>query len=346
MSSRQAKYIGLLLFWILSAWLIVSSFSIQSQEIELVNGEETLRIVRNQTMIWQLMGVVLTASALFFIHTLWLQQQRVKSVAYSLALLGLSLLFQPIIHYSTPVRYGPIIPLELWAGILVFYYMAALAYSLFNIWQRSEARHQETVLQRNKAELALLRTQLHPHFLFNVLNNLLAMVDQEQQPALAQSIDKLSGLLRYVVYETGADQVALEKELDFIRNYAALQKLRFESGEIDFHMEVQGDYKQQFIEPGIFIPFIENAFKYGVEPEQRSCIQLNINCSQPYTIPFEIGNPVYPALRKLASGGAGLHNVRERLELVYPGKHQLQVKDDGHQFSICLNLNTYESNHR
>ena len=169
------------------------------------------------------------------------------------------------------------------------------------------------------------------------------MIDQKQNPQLATSLDQLSGLLRYVVYDTEGD-VTVRKEIDFTRNFAELQLQRYEKDEIDFQLEIIGKNDQQKIEPGIFIPFVENVFKYGVEPEKKSKVKIVFDLTDPNTIIFETTNPIYPTLQQNKGNGSGISSTKARLKLVYPNSHKLAITEN-EVFKVCLEFKTDESNY-
>ncbi|MEZ4826161.1 MAG: sensor histidine kinase [Bacteroidia bacterium] len=351
MKNQLLKWAIHILFWLGSTWLIVSSFSIQSKEIEITNGIETVRIVRDGGLTAQLTTWILISAVVFYTIAGVLgrlsQGRNWRSAGkWAFAILPVSALGYYLFYLRQNNPAGPILSWQIGVGILGFYVMAAAAYGLFKVWKYAEEQRQKVLLQKNIAELALLRSQLHPHFLFNVLNNLLSMVDQVQNPALASAIDKLSYLLRYVVDETVRHRVPLRKEINFIQSFADLQALRFEKDELTFILETTGDNDSQPIEPGILIPFVENAFKYGTEPEKPATIFLRIDMTAPGKVYIELTNPVNPEMRKTPSGGSGIRSVVERLRIVYPGRHSLMIREDNGLFIVQLEIWTYESNHR
>ena len=125
-----------------------------------------------------------------------------------------------------------------------------VCYGFTKKWIQHEYDRKQLEFTKNQTELKLLRQQLQPHFLFNTMNNLLAMVNQSDNPKLAQSIDKLSGLLRYVVYDTKNRNVRIDEEIAFIQNFAELHLLRFEEDEIDFKIDIIGNWNQQKLSQG------------------------------------------------------------------------------------------------
>ncbi|PHN08193.1 sensor histidine kinase [Flavilitoribacter nigricans] len=330
-----------LLFWGVTAWFILTSFAILSQEIEIINEVETVRTTWSGSIIL-LLSILLVVSAGLFYFNLWNITRlirgisRTKVFAYGLGAYSLSLLIYRVILALPVLSTYPKLSQGLVFSILLFYFAVSFGYGISKVWLQSESRRQQLELEKKQAELDRLRSHLQPHFLFNVLNNLMSMVDQHQHPKLADSIDRLSGLLRHVVYDSGLEQNPVEKEIDFIRNYAELQLLRFEAGEVDFILTVEGDHAHR-VEPGIFLPFIENAFKHGAAPEEASTIQVHFDLSREDRMRFSVSNPILPALPAGQKGGTGLKATRHRLELVYPDRHQLTIAS-GTTYRVDLEL--------
>ena len=336
-----------IVFWLITGSLIVSGFSIEGEEIMIVNGVETIEIFRDQDLLRKLLVVVAISAIFFYINLKNVSNLNRKEKRLKIFLVVLSLLVLPILVYYTIEHLLYIhlmLPHTIVLGIFIFYFTCSVAYGITKVWQRAERQKQQLALEKKQTELSLLRAQLHPHFLFNVLNNLLSMVDQKKNPVLATSLDRLSGLLRYVVYDTDGENVTVRKEIEFINNFAELQMQRFENDEIDFELEIIGEHDFQKIEPGIFIPFVENVFKYGIEPEKKSKIKISFDLTDPNTIIFDSSNPIYPALQKNKGNGSGISSAKARLELVYPNSHKLTIAENG-TFEVHLEFKTDESNH-
>lgn len=336
-----------LLFWLLTAWLITSSFSIESHEITVENGVETVNLVRDVLIIKKLLICIFISMVLFYFNfsNLIHLNKGIKS-PYIFIKSGLYLLLAfAVYNFFEKLSADPLgLPKSITWGSITFYFTISTAYAIVKVWQQTEFQRQRLILEKKQAELTLLRAQLHPHFLFNVLNNLLAMVDQNKNPALADSLDRLSGLLRYVVYDTEGAKVPVQKEIEFIKNFAELQSLRFEQEELDFELEVIGPFDKQAIEPGIFIPFIENAFKYGLEPEKQSRISVSFDLSEADRIKFVVVNPIHPAMLAQDGRGSGILSSKERLDLVYPDQHVLSI-ERAPNFKVALEIKTNESNY-
>lgn len=337
-----------LLFWLLTGWLILSSYSVVLHEVELVNGEEKVRIERSGFLISALSLVLVVAALLFYANlknTLRLSENAwTRVLPVSLGLLAISIMVYHVVANLIFKQPGSPLPHELSSGLLVFYFAVSSAYGVGIVWARGEEQRRQLALEKKQSELNLLRNQLQPHFLFNVLNNLLSMVDQQANPQMAQSLDRLSGLLRYVVDETNAETVTLKREIEFLKNYADLQLLRFVRDEVDFRLEIMGNPDNRLVEPGLFLPFVENAFRYGAEPESHSVISVQFDLTTPDAIGFRIENPMYPQLRS-NSHGTGIASVKRRLELVYPDRHSLKITEN-EVFLAELKLYTHARHHR
>jgi two-component system, LytTR family, sensor kinase len=195
--------------------------------------------------------------------------------------------------------------------------------------QLSQARLQ---LANKQTELSFLRSQVNPHFLFNSLNNIYSLVYHESDQSLT-AIAKLSDLLRYMLYDTN-EKVPLQKELDYINKYIELQQMRFEHA-VPVQMKVEGSTDRASIPPLLLIPFVENAFKHGdLKSQQPITVDVSVDDT---AIRFHSSNAVGHH-QKDASGGIGLENVRRRLELLYPGKHTLQVQKTAAIFNVQLEI--------
>lgn len=350
--NKKALFIAVhLLFWLFTSWLIVSSFSITEHLVTNNNGIITEDIERSDELIW-FFSFGQPFFAIYFYVQLMLTKKlvklrRVKEMIWKTILL--SIVFYGL--YLTVVYlffFEHIHVLEfpsLWYGIFIFYFIIAIAYGFIEAWNNSEKIKSELEISNKEAELNLLRAQLHPHFLFNTLNNLLAMVNQEQNPKLTKSIDTLSNLLRYVVYENLNPKVAIFKEIAFIKDYAELHLLRFEEDEIDFSIKIKGKNNQQKIESSILLSFVENAFKHGLQPEVSSYIHISINLENENQILFQITNSVHVDKVILDIGGYGLKAAKDRLELAYPNAYQLKIMKTANKYQVNLTLNTNESNY-
>lgn len=203
-------------------------------------------------------------------------------------------------------------------------------------WLGIESKKQEIENEKLGTELSFLKSQINPHFLFNTLNNIysLAVVKSD---ATADAVLKLSSIMRYVLYETKNDIVLLDKEIQFIRHYIELQKVRL-TDKVTIEFIVEGETEAKQIAPLILIAFVENAFKYGVSSKEVSQIFFQIKVTED-EISFTAKNDIVSSDKGNENNtGIGLKNTRRRLELLYPDAHQLTVGEENRKFIVNLIL--------
>jgi two-component system sensor histidine kinase AlgZ len=208
-----------------------------------------------------------------------------------------------------------------------------LAIKLFKMWHERKQAALE-------AELSALKAQVHPHFLFNTLNNLYAL-SLDRSPKSPQLILGLSDILRYMLYECNADKVMLEKEILMMQQYVNLEKLRYED-RIDINFNITGNLKNKLIAPLIILPFIENAFKHGTsEKTGQVWINIDINVTGGrFKLKVANNNPEkHPDDNEIAGRGhIGLKNVMKRLDLLYPATSKLRIMNEDETFLIILDM--------
>lgn len=204
-------------------------------------------------------------------------------------------------------------------------------------WVQMDAARREAEKSRTEAELKNLRNQLNPHFLLNTLNNIYALIAFDTDKAQA-AVQELSRLLRHVLYDNQQNFVTLDKEMDFIRNYIELMRIRLSANvTVETQFDVHTDSRTE-IAPLIFISLIENAFKHGISPTEPSFIRIRFSES-PGEVRCEITNSYHPKSQTDKSGsGIGLEQVRKRLELTYPGSYAWQqgVSENGKEYKSVL----------
>ncbi|WP_091824001.1 sensor histidine kinase [Prevotella sp. kh1p2] len=218
----------------------------------------------------------------------------------------------------------------------------ATAIVLSKHYAESEDIKNKAELERTHAELEVLRTQIGPHFLLNTLNNIYALTAINQDSA-QKALLQLSGLLRHMLYETQEQAVGLENELEFYRNYINLMKIRLpERVELTFETSVK-DENAIKIAPLIALPLLENAFKHGISPTQKSFIHFNCEADRQH-ISMTIENSNYPKSDADRSGhGIGLEHVRRRLELLYPGKYEWKQITNSDKTIYTNNIIIYDT---
>ncbi|MFD0766164.1 sensor histidine kinase [Mucilaginibacter lutimaris] len=201
-------------------------------------------------------------------------------------------------------------------------------------WFLNERVQRDLENQRLTAELSFLKSQINPHFLFNSLNSIYSLAYQKSDTT-PEAILKLSEIMRYMLYECNDNKVELGKELQYLQNYIDLQKIRF-GNKAFINFEVTGEVTTQLIVPLLLISFIENAFKHGVANDELSPIVLKITLDDGL-LNFFIQNKKH-AHNRDSSGGIGLANVRRRLDLLYPSKYNLDIRDEADTYTCQLSL--------
>lgn len=223
------------------------------------------------------------------------------------------------------------------AGILLLITGLSVAIKMTSRWYRVEREKQEIEKERTKAELQNLKSQLNPHFLFNTLNNIYALVAINPQQA-QYALHSLGQLLRYVLYENNRELMPLSKELTFIRSYVELMSLRL-SKDVQLQVDLPEDDKGFEVAPLLFITLIENAFKHGVSPEGHSFIHISIKLTGADTLICTVENSYFPKNGQDRSGsGIGIENLRRRLNLLYQDRHILRLDRIGDRFVAQLIL--------
>jgi len=201
---------------------------------------------------------------------------------------------------------------------------------------KKQKREQDLEHEKLNSELAFLKSQINPHFLFNTLNNLYGLATIGS-PSTGQAILKLSDLMRYMLEETQTGRVPLDREITYINNYIELQKLRIPEN-VEVSVLMTGDFTACTIEPLLLIPFIENAFKHGVSYNETSFIQIKIELHK-NKLTLIVKNSV-PSIRseRDSISGIGLKNVIKRLELLYFQQHNLSIKSTEKEYQINLSI--------
>lgn len=206
-----------------------------------------------------------------------------------------------------------------------------------NEYLKKEELQKETETEKLNAELAFLKSQINPHFLFNTLNNLFSLAHSRSDKT-ANAIMKLSELMRYMVEDTGGRKVELYRELEYIKNYLELQRLRLDDS-VKVELTIEGDFHNKSIEPLLLIPFIENAFKHGVSYNESSFVHIEL-ISNDHQVMLKMENSIpSQKMEKDEASGIGLTNVRKRLELLYPKAYKLNIIQNKSKYIVELTIN-------
>lgn len=239
-------------------------------------------------------------------------------------------------YLRDPFFYFPKI-VKMFVGIYPVTFFA-LAIKLLKYWYANQQAQQVLIQEKLQAELKFLKTQIHPHFLFNTLNNLYALTLKKSDKA-PETVLKLSELINYMLYECKSDEVALSKEIKFIRNYVDIEKMRY-GDKLDVDIRVTGNVIERPIAPLILLPFVENSFKHGAsENLLQSWVKITIDSHADHLI-IKVENSKSGENGQNGDEGIGIQNVKRRLALLYPNRHELKIINGEETFLIVLSINT------
>ncbi|MGI4874646.1 MAG: sensor histidine kinase [Janthinobacterium lividum] len=243
------------------------------------------------------------------------------------AAVALGLLAMGLNYYQ---RGHPIFPLS----TVVLIVMYAVGYTVLRHFLTQRYQEAARRAAQSQTELATLRAHLNPHFFFNTINTLYGTALEENAPRTAECVERLAGLMRYTLREVPNDTVPMAEEMQFVRDYLALQQLRLPAT-LDVRTTLADDGQAAAIAPLLLLPFLENAFAYGISVDQPCFLHLALH-SQNGELTLELANRV---LRyRPAGAGTGLRNVRQRLGLLYPGRHTLHITETADTFTVYLRL--------
>jgi len=231
--------------------------------------------------------------------------------------------------------------IPIWARQIIFNYPTvvgfALAIKFLKRWYLKQKETSVLIRENINAELRLLKAQLHPHFLFNTLNNIYSFILNES-PKAPDMIKKLSGMLKYILNECTHSLVPLGKELFMIQDYMALEQIRY-GDTLNMSLHIQGNQTGKMICPLLLIPFVENSFKHGASRMiTHPWVRLDINIED-HTLEFNLSNnkPEWKS-NVTAKKGIGLNNVKKRLQLLYPGAHSLNIIENDTSFDVSMKI--------
>lgn len=205
-------------------------------------------------------------------------------------------------------------------------------------WEKQQRQKEEIEKEKISAELSFLKSQINPHFLFNTLNNIYSLAAAQSQDT-TKAILLLSDLMRYMLYDSNVDKIDLEKEIEFIENYIALQRMRLSSKK-NIAIDLDIGYRQcgLKIAPMLFVAFVENAIKHGISYKEESVIKISLQVNSKIVSFSTINTKLARKGANPQHSGIGLKNVKRRLELLYPDRHELIIKDDEEVFKTHLTV--------
>jgi len=294
-----------------------------------------------------LFGLIMNAIwvSAFYFNAFWLvprfiYRKRYWWFAFAQLLLLFLLLFTSASLFrllvSTKVfSVGPHLLVNFFIYLLIF--SGSTTYRMVSDKIGEDRRLSEKENENLKTELALLRSQVSPHFMFNVLNNMVALA-RKKSDLLEPSLIKLSSLMRYMLYEADEEKVSLDKEIEYLQSYIDLQRQRF-GNKVRVQVDLQADNEHYQIEPMLLIPFVENAFKHGTTLLEDPMININLQAEK-NLLNFSVENR-YNGMtveEKDKTSGIGLANVKRRLQLLYNDAYKLNISNHDHLFTITLQI--------
>ena len=334
------------------AWAIFYSLPILS----IWSGSaEVIKLPRPPSLFWvsSLLQVLI-----FYLNAYWLMPNlflKKKYWVYSLSILAI-LILRALILYSLPFPEMPdfgrrppftnrdFIPIR---GAFLFFsglvtIVLSSGFRIFIEHRHNEQLYKERETTNLRSELRFLRSQISPHFLFNVLNSLTALA-RKKSDLLEPSLLKLSELMRYTIYETDQDFIPLKSEIDYIQSYINLQQMRFDEN-IRLRINIdEARIQHQQIAPMLLIPLIENAFKYSTQVLDAPYIELSLYLTEKNRLVLALKNSCTPTVyqdesENPSAAGLGLNNLQRRLELIYPHRFQFKAQRLGNEFMVALEI--------
>lgn len=302
------------------------------------------------TLVKELLNVAFFALVVYF-NLLFLIPQyfhKKKYFLYTLLLVFSVVIISPIKTLALYIFFSGLPQIqaryiENQAFIFLSCLFVAFSSTIFQIlmdWQRSDVEKKELEYKTTQTELNFLRSQINPHFLFNTLNNLYALT-LKKSDAAPQTVLKLSEIMRYMLYECNERKVLLSQEINYLKNYIELEKLRL-SSDFEIKLDVEGEVEAYRISPLLLTPFIENAFKHGINNRLNLGfihMKIKIAFDELYlTIKNSKGDSKPVQVPKKKSGGIGLANVKRRLEILYPEKHKLDIQENATSYNVQLKI--------
>jgi len=339
------------LFWLAVFFYHVVRIGMMMPEL---NNPSAVRALVNFTLTWGVLpNMFISYLVAYYLVPKFFNRQR-----YIAFTLGLLLAMCVLVAYATIRNFFEISPrlrsaIGLSRGIIFFDSFRPTIIRLFGnpplicclflsiktlkSWHLGQVRSETLAKENASAELQLLKAQIHPHFLFNTLNNIYSF-SLNQSPKATMLVRKLSGMLGYMINECDEKLVSLEKELQLIQDYMGLEKVRY-GRRLDMQVEIHGDFENKLIAPFLMIPFVENSFKHGTSQMlQHPWVKLEITNVRDQLF-FKLSNSK-PSLfnANKQNGGIGLINVMKRLQLLYPDRHQLDISETEDEFLVNMQI--------
>jgi len=334
--SRLAEKLFHIVLWIL---FIVVSFMgvISSKSLDLI------------PYAWRnLLALLYTVPLFYLYYSYYIPQFLAKRKIWQFLLIAaVTIIFFGTIIWLVDSPFRRLAGLDTWTniwwkgytrGILGAFYVTiiSIVFRFVIDWFRNQQVRLELINKNQASELALMKSQINPHFLFNTLNNIYSLANRHDDKALDAMV-KLSGIMRYLIYDTQADRVLLQREVEYLENYLELQRLRLrDPGSVQY--SVDGEMGELKIAPMLLIPFVENAFKHGDKKAKAPTINIELTVNSNVLV-FRVKNSIPErVIEKDRTEGIGLVNLRKRLEILYQNRHKLKITDQNGIYQAYLEI--------
>ncbi len=339
--SLYIEVIGHVSFWVIPAYLSIR-FNMMTMGQELINEYAYMPFISNV-----LFNILLVYSNIFILFPAY-RNGKLTRPQYLLTMLAIVLISAGIktginnlfSWYYFSRLFSKMTFRELYITefvIAAFFVIQSVFYCVVKEWIKNNFVNRKLIEEKLTLELKYLKAQINPHFLFNTLNNLYSIALKNNDSETALGLTKLSGIMRYMLNDLNENEIILDKEINYLKNYIDLQKLRFsENDDIKINFDIQTDSSEILIPPYLFIVFVENAFKYGIDFRKHSFIDIKFEISR-NSFRFNIRNSIH-AGNEGQKNGLGLKNVKERLELIYGDDHTLEIIKDNNTFNVDLKI--------
>ena len=352
---RLRRHISFWVFW----WLFFGILYSFTPKVTLFPNFKRLPIAIVDSLFFMIPHMFLAYSLMYFVIPKFIIRGRYTGAGYLVlffffltacisALIGTYML-PTVRHYFFSISYYDLANTSFLNSLLAGLRGAitigglAAAIKLMKYWYIKEQRNLQLQKENAEAGLQLLKAQIHPHFLFNTLNNIYANT-QNSSPVASKMITGLSDMLRYILYEVNQPLVPLHKELQMIQDYINLEKIRY-GNRMELHVDVPEDTHGFYIAPLLLLPLVENCFKHGASNMlEQPWINLKITIQEKQLQMKLLNGKVNTAQPKKPHDGIGLKNVQKRLSLLYPGKYELTITNEEEVFIVNLKLELEQKN--
>ena len=333
------EVIGHISFWVIPTYLSIR-FNMVTMGQELINESAYVPFIANV-----LFNILLVYSNIFLLFPAYKKGKLPRS-QYLLTMLGIVLIGAGIksginylfswYYFSRMFSKMPFRELYITEFVIAaFFVIQSVLYCVVKEWIKNSIVNRKLIEEKLTLELKYLKAQINPHFLFNTLNNLYSIALRNNDSETATGLTKLSGIMRYMLNDLNENEITLDKEINYLKSYIDLQKLRFsENDDIKINLDINTDSSEMKIPPYLFIVFVENAFKYGIDFRKHSFIDIKFEVTG-NSFRFNIRNSIHTKNDR-QKNGLGLKNIKERLELLYGDNHKLEIINDNNTFNVDL----------